>query len=104
MLGKIEFEGQPVDFVDPNKQNLIAEVSTKVRNFPFVVCDFVSFTLDLHFSVILKSSLRQKSSSRSARVEGLRGTSVAKIHITKSMHLKLISFTYMIHENLHALN
>uniref|UniRef100_A0A2K6LCS4 Carbamoyl-phosphate synthase [ammonia], mitochondrial n=1 Tax=Rhinopithecus bieti TaxID=61621 RepID=A0A2K6LCS4_RHIBE len=29
MLGKIEFEGQPVDFVDPNKQNLIAEVSTK---------------------------------------------------------------------------
>ncbi|XP_019512404.1 PREDICTED: carbamoyl-phosphate synthase [ammonia], mitochondrial [Hipposideros armiger] len=29
MLGKIEFEGQSVDFVDPNKQNLIAEVSTK---------------------------------------------------------------------------
>ncbi|XP_060039910.1 carbamoyl-phosphate synthase [ammonia], mitochondrial-like [Erinaceus europaeus] len=29
MLGKIEFEGQPVDFVDPNKKNLIAEVSTK---------------------------------------------------------------------------
>ncbi|XP_036611813.1 carbamoyl-phosphate synthase [ammonia], mitochondrial [Trichosurus vulpecula] len=29
MLGKIEFEGQPVEFVDPNKQNLIAEVSTK---------------------------------------------------------------------------
>lgn len=39
MLGKIEFEGQSVDFVDPNKQNLIAEVSTKVRAFPsyFVV-------------------------------------------------------------------
>lgn len=33
MLGKIEFEGQSVDFVDPNKQNLIAEVSTKVRDF-----------------------------------------------------------------------
>ncbi|EGV91942.1 Carbamoyl-phosphate synthase [ammonia], mitochondrial [Cricetulus griseus] len=29
MLGKIEFDGQSVDFVDPNKQNLIAEVSTK---------------------------------------------------------------------------
>ncbi|XP_041343663.1 carbamoyl-phosphate synthase [ammonia], mitochondrial [Pyrgilauda ruficollis] len=29
VLGKIEFEGQPVEFVDPNKQNLIAEVSTK---------------------------------------------------------------------------
>lgn len=34
MLGKIEFEGQSVDFVDPNKQNLIAEISTKVRDFP----------------------------------------------------------------------
>ncbi|RMC18344.1 hypothetical protein DUI87_04230 [Hirundo rustica rustica] len=29
VLGKIEFEGQPVEFEDPNKQNLIAEVSTK---------------------------------------------------------------------------
>ncbi|NXU53477.1 CPSM synthase, partial [Turnix velox] len=29
VLGKIEFEGQPVDIADPNKQNLIAEVSTK---------------------------------------------------------------------------
>ncbi|KAF3824180.1 hypothetical protein GH733_008465 [Mirounga leonina] len=29
MLGKIEFEGQSVGFMDPNKQNLIAEVSTK---------------------------------------------------------------------------
>ncbi|KAK1336607.1 hypothetical protein QTO34_002641 [Cnephaeus nilssonii] len=28
-LGKIEFEGQSVNFSDPNKQNLIAEVSTK---------------------------------------------------------------------------
>lgn len=32
VLGKIEFEGQPVEFEDPNKQNLIAEVSTKVRS------------------------------------------------------------------------
>ncbi|KAM6268889.1 carbamoyl-phosphate synthase [ammonia], mitochondrial isoform 2-T3 [Porphyrio hochstetteri] len=29
VLGKIEFEGQPMEFADPNKQNLIAEVSTK---------------------------------------------------------------------------
>ncbi|NWV00271.1 CPSM synthase, partial [Upupa epops] len=29
VLGKIEFEGQLVEFTDPNKQNLIAEVSTK---------------------------------------------------------------------------
>ncbi|XP_067320041.1 carbamoyl-phosphate synthase [ammonia], mitochondrial [Anolis sagrei] len=29
VLGKIEFEGQPVEFSDPNKRNLIAEVSTK---------------------------------------------------------------------------
>uniref|UniRef100_A0A8C4TTG9 carbamoyl-phosphate synthase (ammonia) n=1 Tax=Falco tinnunculus TaxID=100819 RepID=A0A8C4TTG9_FALTI len=29
VLGKIEFEGQPMEFTDPNKQNLIAEVSTK---------------------------------------------------------------------------
>ncbi|XP_021253367.1 carbamoyl-phosphate synthase [ammonia], mitochondrial isoform X2 [Numida meleagris] len=29
VLGKIEFEGQPTEFADPNKQNLIAEVSTK---------------------------------------------------------------------------
>ncbi|OXB64724.1 hypothetical protein ASZ78_014995 [Callipepla squamata] len=29
ILGKIEFEGQPTEFADPNKQNLIAEVSTK---------------------------------------------------------------------------
>ncbi|KAK3543205.1 hypothetical protein QTP70_012499 [Hemibagrus guttatus] len=29
VLGKIEFEGQPVEFTDPNKRNLVAEVSTK---------------------------------------------------------------------------
>ncbi|GAB0191795.1 carbamoyl-phosphate synthase, mitochondrial [Grus japonensis] len=29
VLGKIEFEGQPMEFADPNKKNLIAEVSTK---------------------------------------------------------------------------
>lgn len=30
MLGKIEFDGQPVDITDPNQKNLVAEVSTKV--------------------------------------------------------------------------
>uniref|UniRef100_A0A7M4CD17 Carbamoyl-phosphate synthase [ammonia], mitochondrial n=1 Tax=Oreochromis alcalicus TaxID=40169 RepID=A0A7M4CD17_9CICH len=29
VLGKIEFDGQPVDITDPNQRNLIAEVSTK---------------------------------------------------------------------------
>lgn len=47
MLGKIEFEGQSVDFVDPNKQNLIAEVSTKVRDFFFTFCGFILSPLDL---------------------------------------------------------
>jgi len=28
MPGKIEFEGEPVDFVDPNKENLVAQVSS----------------------------------------------------------------------------
>ena len=30
MLGKIEFDGQPIEFDDPNARNLIAEISTKV--------------------------------------------------------------------------
>uniref|UniRef100_A0A8D3BQT0 carbamoyl-phosphate synthase (ammonia) n=2 Tax=Scophthalmus maximus TaxID=52904 RepID=A0A8D3BQT0_SCOMX len=29
VLGKIEFDGQPVEICDPNKKNLVAEVSTK---------------------------------------------------------------------------
>ncbi|KAJ8352718.1 hypothetical protein SKAU_G00241940, partial [Synaphobranchus kaupii] len=29
VLGKIEFDGQPVEISDPNQQNLVAEVSTK---------------------------------------------------------------------------
>ncbi|KAG5283428.1 hypothetical protein AALO_G00041970 [Alosa alosa] len=29
VLGKIEFDGEPVEFTDPNQRNLIAEVSTK---------------------------------------------------------------------------
>ncbi|GCB61260.1 hypothetical protein scyTo_0009304 [Scyliorhinus torazame] len=29
ILGKIEFEGDPVEFVDPNLRNLMAEISTK---------------------------------------------------------------------------
>lgn len=30
VLGKIEFDGQPVEINDPNRKNLVAEVSTKV--------------------------------------------------------------------------
>lgn len=30
VLGKIEFDGQPVEISDPNQNNLVAEVSTKV--------------------------------------------------------------------------
>uniref|UniRef100_A0A4W4GPZ8 Carbamoyl-phosphate synthase small subunit N-terminal domain-containing protein n=1 Tax=Electrophorus electricus TaxID=8005 RepID=A0A4W4GPZ8_ELEEL len=33
VLGKIEFEGQPVEITDPNKRNLVAEVSTMVIVF-----------------------------------------------------------------------
>ena len=34
VLGKIEFEGQPVPILDPNTRNLVAEVSTKeIRHF-----------------------------------------------------------------------
>lgn len=33
ILGKIEFEDQPVEFVDPNKRNLTAEVSVQVWTF-----------------------------------------------------------------------
>lgn len=32
VLGKIEFEGQPVEISDPNQKNLVAEVSTKVTD------------------------------------------------------------------------
>lgn len=30
VLGKIEFDGQPIEIIDPNQKNLVAEVSTKV--------------------------------------------------------------------------
>uniref|UniRef100_A0A671W8C4 Carbamoyl-phosphate synthase [ammonia], mitochondrial n=1 Tax=Sparus aurata TaxID=8175 RepID=A0A671W8C4_SPAAU len=33
VLGKIEFDGQPVEISDPNQKNLVAEVSTKVKVF-----------------------------------------------------------------------
>lgn len=32
VLGKIEFDGQPVEITDPNQRNLVAEVSTKVTS------------------------------------------------------------------------
>ena len=31
VLGKIEFDDQPIGFEDPNLRNLMAEISTKVR-------------------------------------------------------------------------
>ncbi|KAL8183819.1 UNVERIFIED_CONTAM: Gly-Xaa carboxypeptidase [Gekko kuhli] len=37
VLGKIEFEGQPVEFLDPNKRNLVAEVSTKSHSRQHVI-------------------------------------------------------------------
>ena len=40
MLGKIEFDGQPVEFEDPNIRNLIAEVSTKVCLMRLIVLGF----------------------------------------------------------------
>ena len=30
VLGKIEFDGQPIDIFNPNLKNLVADVSTKV--------------------------------------------------------------------------
>lgn len=35
ILGKIEFDGQPVEITDPNQRNLVAEVSTKVTSILF---------------------------------------------------------------------
>lgn len=37
VLGKIEFEDQPVEFVDPNQRNLTADVSVEV-GISLVVC------------------------------------------------------------------
>ena len=69
MLGKIEFEGQSVDLVDPNKQNLIAEVSTKVRDF-FHILWFYLIPFRPFYFIIPKSTFKQKSSSTSIRIEG----------------------------------
>ena len=33
VLGKIEFDEQPVQFEDPNLRNLMAEISTKVQYY-----------------------------------------------------------------------
>lgn len=75
MLGKIEFEGQSVNFVDPNKQNLIAEVSTKVSDFfYFIFYSFVFIPFRSSFLVISKSLFRQRSSFRSTRVEEKKGS------------------------------
>ena len=38
MLGKIEFEGQPVEMNNPNTRNLVAEVSTKETKVCLCCC------------------------------------------------------------------
>ncbi|KAL2081572.1 hypothetical protein ACEWY4_023425 [Coilia grayii] len=37
VLGKIEFDGEPVEITDPNQRNLVAEVSTKCIDMPVSV-------------------------------------------------------------------
>jgi hypothetical protein len=36
-LGKIVFEGDPIEFDDPNQRNLMAEVSTEVNQSPRLI-------------------------------------------------------------------
>ena len=38
VLGKIEFDDQPIEFDDPNLRNLMAETSTKVRYWLVSLC------------------------------------------------------------------
>lgn len=39
-LGKIVFEGDPIEFDDPNQRNLMAEVSTKVNRMPRLIIHY----------------------------------------------------------------
>lgn len=47
VLGKIEFDGQPVDITDPNQKNLVAEVSTKVTTASFFSFFYLMIISDL---------------------------------------------------------
>lgn len=47
VLGKIEFDGQPVDITDPNQKNLVAEVSTKVTTAGFFSFFYLTIISDL---------------------------------------------------------
>lgn len=47
VLGKIEFDGQPVDITDPNQKNLVAEVSTKVTTASFFLFFYLTIISDL---------------------------------------------------------
>lgn len=47
VLGKIEFDGQPVDITDPNQKNLVAEVSTKVTTASFFSFFYLTIISDL---------------------------------------------------------
>ena len=56
ILGKIEFEDQPVEFVDPNKRNLTAEVSVQVW-YSFHPLHFILLT-DFMYERNLQISLK----------------------------------------------
>ena len=46
VLGKIEFEDQPIEFEDPNTRNLLAEMSTKVHIH--FLCSYVCLSVLLY--------------------------------------------------------
>ena len=51
VLGKIEFDNEPVDFMDPNLRNLVAEVSTKVTvSYSYLVVIVVNLVLQLYLA------------------------------------------------------
>ena len=56
VLGKIEFDGQAIDFDDPNKRNLVAEVSTKdIRRFGPMdgsVPQIIAFDCGIKYNII----------------------------------------------------
>lgn len=69
MLGKIEFEVSLWILWIQIKQNLIAEVSTKVRDF-FHILWFYFIPFRPFYFIIPKSTLKQKSSSQASELKG----------------------------------
>ena len=62
MLGKIEFEGQPVEMNNPNTRNLVAEVSTKETKVCLCCC-VVVLLCDACGSPVAVYSLLQPSTA-----------------------------------------